>query len=119
MNPLQPDELRLLTEVGFVAAARGELQSATQIFQALEICRPNAGFSYAGLAVAKLARARYDDALQVLARGLATVAPDDAQDLHALRALVCHMAGRTSECARAIQAAGDHPLARSLTTAAA
>ncbi len=116
MSPLQPEEIRLLTEVGFLAGARGDIKHATAIFDALQACRPNAGFAYVGMAMAHLNRRQYDDALRRLDDGLKRAEEADAADLHAIRALVLHLAGRASECDRAIHAAGNHLLARALAT---
>jgi hypothetical protein len=118
MNPLQPEEIKLLTEVGFLAGARGDLQSARAIFGALEQCRPAACFPYAGLAMALLNRRQYDDAVRTLDRGLRQVTEAaDVAHLHAVRALVLHLAGRASESDRAVRAAGKHPLALALAAA--
>lgn len=114
MSPLQPEEIRLLTEVGFLAGSRGDVKRATAIFDALQICRPNAGFAYVGMAMAHLNRRQFDDALRRLDDGLTRTDAADVPDLHAIRALVLHLAGRASECDRAIQAAGNHLLARAL-----
>lgn len=117
MNTLQSEDIRLLTEVGFLAGAQRDLKAATQIFDALEICRPQAGFSYVGMAMAYLNRRQFDEAIARLDKGLASnTDAADVPDLHAVRALVLHMAGRASECDRAIQAAGHHLLARALAS---
>ncbi len=118
MCPLQPEEIRLLAEVGFLAGARGDLESARTIFETLETLRPAAAFPYAGLAMAQLNRRAQDDAVRTLERGLRMVDPADAPDLQALRALALRLAGRGSECDRAIKAAGDHPLAVALANTA-
>lgn len=116
MNPLSSEDIRLLNEIGYLAGAQRDLASAAAIFDALELCRPDAGFSYVGMAMAHLNRRQYDDALSRLDRGLTRAQAPDLPDLHAIRALVLHMAGRASECDRAIQAAGNHLLARALVT---
>jgi hypothetical protein len=113
-NPLQPEEIRLLTEVGFLAGARGDLPSARTIFAALEQCRPDKPFPYVGLAMALLNRRQHDDAVRALDRGLGAVDPTEAAELHAVRALALRLASRASESDRAIHAAGGHPLARAL-----
>lgn len=112
MNPLQPEEIKLLTEVGFLAGARGDLKSARRIFGALEMCRPHAPFPYVGLAMALINRRQHDEAVLTLDRGLRLVDPSDAASLHAIRGLALQMAGRSSESQQAFNAAGSHPLAQ-------
>lgn len=114
MNPLLPEEIRLLTETGFLAAAQGDLPGAAAIFDALRICRPEAHYTYVGMAMAQLNRRRHDDALRTLEQGLASADASHAGDLHAMRALVLRLAGRASEATRALRAAGDHALAHAL-----
>ena len=114
MNPLQPEEIHLLTEVGFLAGARGDLRAARTIFGALEFCRPAAGFAYIGMAMALLNRRQHDDAVRTLDRGLTMVDGEEVAELQAVRALALRLAGRGSESERAIKAASDHPLARAL-----
>jgi hypothetical protein len=113
-SPLQPEEIRLLTEVGFLAGARGDLPSARVIFGALVGCRPTKSFGYIGLAMALLNLRDHDEAVRTLDRGLAMVVGAQTLDLHAVRALALSLAGRASECERAIKAAGNHPLALAL-----
>lgn len=114
MNPLQPEEIRLLTETGFLAGAQGDLKSATAIFGALQQCRPEAAFAYIGMAMAQLNRRRHDDALRTLDQGLAQAGAAHACDLHAMRTLALRLAGRGADSARAAQAAGSHPLVQAL-----
>lgn len=116
MNPLQPEEIRMLTEVGFLAGARGDLESARTIFHALKLCRPSSPSPYIGLAMALANRREHDEALRTLDRGLAMVDSKEVAELQAVRALVLSLAGRGSECGRAMTAAGDHPLVRALAT---
>lgn len=114
MNPLQPEEIRLLTEAGFLAAAQGDLAHTAVIFDALRRCRPGAHYTYVGMALAQLNRRRHDDALRTIEQGLAEADASHAADLQALRALVLHLAGRSTHSTHAAQAAGGHPLAQAL-----
>lgn len=110
MNALLPEEIKLLTEVGFLAGARGDLKSARKIFGALEMGRPHAPFPYVGLAMALLNRRQHDEAVLTLDRGLRLVDPAEASSLHAIRGLALQLAGRTAESERAYRAAGEHPM---------
>ena len=113
-SPLQPEEIRLLGEVGFLAGARGDVVSARAIFGALELCRPQAGFPFIGVAMAQLNRRHNDDAVRTLERGLGLVDESEKAELNAFRALALRLAGRASESDRALQAAGKHPMATAL-----
>ncbi len=62
-------DIRLLSDIGFVAACSSQREHALQIFQALTLFRPLKAFPYLGLAVANLNAKRPADALQALALG--------------------------------------------------
>lgn len=113
-NPLNSEEIRLLTEVGFLAAALGNVPRAETIFCALERVRPTRAFPYVGLATCYMNAARPDDAVRALDRGAPSVTPDDFAVLEALRALALQLAGRRSESLRAARAASDAPLAQAM-----
>lgn len=102
----------MLTEVGFVAAARREVRRAERIFGALELARSHAAFAYVGLASTYLNAGRPVDAIAVLDRGLRIADPQAHSELHAFRGLALHAAGRNAESVSALQRAGDIPLAR-------
>ena len=110
----ESNDIRLLAEVGFLAAARGDIRNAEAIFRGLERVRPAANFPYVGLAAALMNGGRLDEAVQVLDRGLTSVGPQDQAELQAFRALVLQLGGRTSESRRALVLAGDLPLARAM-----
>ena len=114
MSLLDANEVRLLTEVGFLAAARADVQRAEAIFGALAVLRPDRNFPYIGLAMAYLNADRRDDAVQALDRGAPLVREDDQGELQSVRALALQLAGRAGESQRALQAAGASPLAQAL-----
>lgn len=103
-----------MTEVGFLAAARGDRARARQIFGALERVRPQGAFVYVGLAMAQLNAGQASEAVRELERGLAQVPDADQPTLQALRALALQLAGRTAESVRASEGAGASPLARAM-----
>jgi len=109
---LDSNDIRQLTEIGFLAAARGDLVRAGRIFGALERVRPAQAAVYMGLALAALNAGRPEEALPPLERGLRAVDAADRDLLHALRGLALQLAGRSAEGQRALASAGDHPLAR-------
>ena len=111
MNLLDANEVRLLTEVGFLAAARADVKRAEVIFSALERVRPDRIFAYVGLAMAYLNAGRADEAAQVLGRGAGLVNSQEAPVLEAVWALALQMAGRSAESQRVLLAAEPSRLA--------
>lgn len=112
--PISHDDLKLLVEVGMLAATRGEITAAKAIFSAIEHVRPEAAASYAGPAVAYLFRGRPADAAEQLRRGLAKVPPDDRQPLQVLLGLALQLDACNAESLKVLRGAGDHPIAAAL-----
>lgn len=110
------DDLKLLVEVGMLAATRGEISAAKTIFAAIEHVRPESAASYAGPAVAYLFRGRAADAMEHLRRGLRAVAPEGRQPRQVLLGLALKVDARNAESQQALRAAGDHPVATALLT---
>ncbi len=68
---LSSHEVRLLTEIGFMAAASPILRVETeQLFRQLMILRPRRAFPYIGLATACLNRGLPDQAAAVMSEGM-------------------------------------------------
>ena len=111
MTLLDADEIKLLTEIGFLAAARADVGRAEVIFSALQSIRPHRNFAYVGLAMTYLNADRADEAVKVLTRGAALVDDHDLHELEAIRALALQMAGRAGESQRVLVAAGSSRLA--------
>ncbi|WP_153100010.1 tetratricopeptide repeat protein [Paraburkholderia hayleyella] len=76
-EPLDSDEIRLLTSIGFIAASVGALRYATEIFEALRVLRPGAPFPYIGIAVAMMNAGRPADAALFLQRHATPACPTD------------------------------------------
>jgi thioredoxin-like negative regulator of GroEL len=108
---LDSNDIRLLTEVGFLASARADVPRAEAIFGALACVRPDRNFAYVGLAMAYLNAGRADEAAQVLGRGAGLVNAQEAPVLEAVRALALQMAGRAAESQRVLLAAAPTRLA--------
>lgn len=110
-QPLDGEEIRLLTELGFVAAGAGRLDWAEDIFHALMLLRPQRAFPHIGLALAYMNAARSQEAVALLER--ARVSVDEGQDgaaladVEAFRGLALQLAGRSAESRRALQWAAD------------
>ena len=89
-------DVQLLTQVGFLAAGRGDVPRALRIFEALALLRPERAFAYVGLAATLLNAARAMDAVQ----RLQTVRlPDGAEAdmVEAFKGLALQLAGRSGE----------------------
>ena len=76
---LSSDDVRLLSDIGFVAACSSQRERAIQIFQALTLFRPLKAFPYLGLAVANLNAKKPADAIQALALGKRVLAAAPAR----------------------------------------
>lgn len=111
---IEPADIRLLTEVGFLAAARADVKRAEAIFSALALLRPDRSFAYVGLAMAYLNSDRPEEAVALLARAIPVVREQDQSELQSVRALALQLAGRSAESLRALQAAGLNPLAQAM-----
>ena len=122
-DPLTPEEFRLLAEVGFVAAGRGLLGQASQIFHALIDIAPARPLPHIGLALALLNQDRAEDALRVLERAdallnsasasdltqPASVPRDDSALVSAFYGVALKLSGRTSESFRILRGLVDRP----------
>lgn len=117
-HPLQSDDVRLMTEVGMVAAASGQHGSAVTIFEALLRLRPRRAFPYIGLATTFLNEGQPEEAESFLRRGLLMLSPgshephafDDkaqwAEDralLESFHGLALQLCGRTAESRQALE----------------
>jgi hypothetical protein len=68
---LSTEEVRLLTEIGFMAGASPILRTETeQLFRQLMVLRPRRAFPYIGLATACLNRGQADEAVSVMVEGV-------------------------------------------------
>jgi predicted Zn-dependent protease len=115
---LAADDARLLTEVGFLAAAAGDAARAETIFKALRRLRPGAAYPLIGLAVAWMNAARAPEAVALLESAVLADTEDPAL-LDAWRGFALQLAGRNGESRRLLesvaQGEGDGPtLARGL-----
>lgn len=100
---LEADDARILAEVGFLAAGRGDVAHADAIFQALRALRPGRAYPWLGLAVARLNAGRADEAVRLLEQG-ETSAVAERGLLAAWRGLALQLAGRSAESTRLLQA---------------
>jgi hypothetical protein len=86
---LSSSDVRLLSDIGFVAACSSQRERAVQIFQALTLFRPLKAFPYLGLAVANLNAKKPAEAILALALGkrvlaAAPIQSDDVKEDYAM-----------------------------------
>ena len=93
--PDKPD-LQLLTQVGFLAAVRGDLRRALRIFEALALLRPERAFPFVGLVTAFMHSGRASEAVARL-QAVCLPAGPESDMLEAFRGLALQLAGRQSE----------------------
>ena len=74
--PLSSNEIRLLSEIGFMAASLGLAQPATRIFQGLKILRPDQPFIFIGLALAHMLVGSWSEAVYILRDEGLRIIPD-------------------------------------------
>lgn len=111
---IEVEDLRALSMVGFLAAARGRVDEANAIFKAVEIERPTSAAAFVGMALAHLTVGRTVEALAVLDRGLKVQGQADLPELHAFRGLALQLSGRAAESLKALRQAGPLPLAKAM-----
>ena len=93
----------MLTEAGFIAAGRGDVQRAECIFSALLRVRPERSFAHVGWCSALLNVGRTAEAVQALERARPQLAPgEDADTVGAFLALALQLDGRSSESQRVL-----------------
>jgi tetratricopeptide (TPR) repeat protein len=98
---LSSDEIRLLTEIGFIAAASGDIVRASRIFDALVMLRPHRAFPYIGKALAGMNAGKLQEAVMVFERA-PTVEADDRADMALYHALALQLASRAGESQRVL-----------------
>ncbi|MCE2870498.1 MAG: hypothetical protein LW714_03680 [Oxalobacteraceae bacterium] len=77
--PLGSDNIRLLAEIGLMAATSGHVEIANQLFDGLSFLRPTKPFPYVGKAVALMHVGMLDDAIAELISAVSKVEDDHEQ----------------------------------------
>jgi hypothetical protein len=90
--PLTSDEIRLLSDLGFMAIQTGHVVPALGIFHALRVLRPQHALPFIGIALSHVARGAVRDAVAVLSEGDAAVTVE-RDDLRLYQGLVLSLAG--------------------------
>lgn len=86
------DEIRLLTEIGFLGIAQGRYAPARRLFEALAVLRPQRDFPWIGLALALYGQGQSTEAVQLLASKTLQSAEDDT-NLKAFLGLLLRLVG--------------------------
>ena len=102
---LRSDELKLLTEVGFLALNCASPVMAARLFDPLSRLAPQRAYAWMGLAYAHLNAAQPNEAVRVLERARGIMRPNEAADedialVTALLGFALHHARRQSECVK-------------------
>ena len=111
-------DAKLLTEIGFIAAYRGDVVRTDAIFDALIALRPGRAYPWIGKALARFHVGRASEAVQFLEYASSDDV-DDAAELQVWRGLALQLAGYAGQARTLLEplAGGSgsaHSLARSL-----
>jgi len=99
---LSSDDIRLLGEIGLMAAGAGNGKAAEAIFQGLMVLRPNRALPYIGLSMAKQCLGATDEALRILSEDGLRANPDSDEILVFL-GMTLNNARRDGEGKRVLQ----------------
>jgi len=106
---LDREDIRLLVEIGFLAAGRGLLSQAEAIFTAVLLLRPDKAVGYVGMAMALLNAGRAADAIICLQEArLPTGEEDDL--VRAFQGLALQLDRRAFESVGLLRALAYQPL---------
>lgn len=94
--PPDASDIQLLTQVGFLAAGRGDVPRALRIFEALALLRPDRAFAFVGLTSALMNAGRASEAVQRL-QSVSLPAGPEADMLDSFQSLALQLAGRPGE----------------------
>ncbi len=65
-SPITSEEVKLLAQIGFLAATSGYVVPAIRLFEGLRVLRPGQAFPFIGLALARMTVGAFQDAARVL-----------------------------------------------------
>ena len=115
---LDAADAKLLTEIGFIAAYRGDVARTDAIFDALASIRPGRAYPWVGKALARFHVGRANEAAQFLEQ-VASTDEDEAALLQAWRGLALQLSGHAGQARTLLEqltsgTGPGHVLARSL-----
>jgi Flp pilus assembly protein TadD len=103
---LEPEDIQLLTQIGYLAAARADVQRAERIFGALALVRPNKAFVHLGVPVALLNAGRTEAAALRL-ESVQLAPSEDADMVHAFLGLAQQLNGQALQAMRTLRPLAD------------
>jgi hypothetical protein len=99
---LEPEELRLLASIGFMAAHTGNGRNCTDIFDGLRILRPASSLPAIGIALSRMGNGAYTDAVRVLQEERLR-APSESDELDVFLGMALSLAQRRAEAHRVLK----------------
>ena len=105
---LEADDARFLTEIGMLAAGRGDVPHADAIFEALRRLRPQRAYPLVGLAVARLNAGQAEEAVRLL-ESVVLTDPEEHAVVRAWCGLALQLAGRSTESRKVLNEAAALP----------
>jgi predicted Zn-dependent protease len=95
---LSVQEIKWLTEIGFIAPQLGQPKVALTIFHALLLCRPDKDFPYIGLATTYIGMSKHTEAIALLEKTL--LQHPDSLEVKTLLAMALKFNQRNNEADR-------------------
>lgn len=103
MKAVTSEAVRMLMEIGMMAANNGMHKQAFEIFEGIEAVRPDQEYGPLGVALIHMNLGEYDQAVTVLKTGALERNPESAEAKIFL-ALALRLANRSSECDEVVEA---------------
>jgi hypothetical protein len=101
--PLSSDDIRLIADIGFMAATNGFVVPSLRVFEGLRTLRPAHSFPYIGLALARITVGAFNDAIRLLRDEGLQALPDD-EDIQLYLSLALHFSNQQQESQRLLSA---------------
>lgn len=109
-SEMDSDAIRLLTEIGFLAAGKADVDRARRIFDALALVRPDRAFPFIGSATALLNTGRAREAAMLLFKAKAGLPAGNESDMvAAFLGLALQLDGRNGESVHVLRHLADAP----------
>ena len=98
----EPAELRLLANIGFMAAHTGNGRGCTDIFEGLRVLRPTSAVPAIGMALSRMGSGAYTDAVRVLQEERLR-APAENDELDVFLGMALSLAQQRTEAHRVLK----------------
>ncbi|NKI94064.1 tetratricopeptide repeat protein [Rhizobacter sp. SG703] len=100
---LAKDDMRLLADIGFLAAMAADPARADAIFSGLRVLAPTSACPYVGIAMTRIAMRRADEAVRLLRDEALAKVPDDDHDIRLFLGMSLLVAGKHDEARRVLE----------------